>query len=133
MIIPDRLDGYINFIYRALKSHRDGNRLERDLDAMESVPWMLETIFPLCGRVRPYNKYLAWELREHPLPVAEWSADILLPQIEATIAGDVEVIRDVFAVIERECLAFDAARDQPVLAGPLDWGEALDDLRRKVP
>lgn len=130
-IVLDRVDGYLNLVYRALKSHRDGRILERDLDAMESVPWLLDTIFPICGRVRPYNKYLAWELREHPLPVPEWSAEFLIPQIQATIAGDIEAIRDVFAVIERECLAFDAAHNSVRLRDTFaDWGEELDDLRR---
>ena len=70
----DQLDGYINMAYRALKSDRDGRALERRLDAAESVHWWLDVVFTLEGRVRPYNKYLAWELREHPLSVPEWSA-----------------------------------------------------------
>lgn len=70
----DQLDGYINMAYRALKSDRDGRALERRLDAAEWVHWWLDVVFTLEGRVRPYNKYLAWELREHPLSVPEWSA-----------------------------------------------------------
>ena len=37
----DRLDGWINFAYRALKSDRDGRPLETRLDAAESVPWLI--------------------------------------------------------------------------------------------
>lgn len=78
-VLVDRLDGYINFVYRALKAERDGRSLERRLDSAESVTWWLDTVFALNGRVRPYNKYLPWELREHPLGVPEWSAEVLLP------------------------------------------------------
>ena len=37
-------------------------------------------------RVRPYNKYLAWELRHHPL--AGWTADELLPLLDRVLSGD---------------------------------------------
>ena len=57
----------MNFAYRALKSHRDGRPLEARLDAAESLAWLLHVVFTLAGRLRPYNKYLPWELREHPL------------------------------------------------------------------
>ncbi|TDC86103.1 hypothetical protein E1193_00025 [Micromonospora sp. KC606] len=47
-----RLDGWLNYAYRALKYHREGRPLERRLDAAESVPWLLDVIFTLEGRVR---------------------------------------------------------------------------------
>jgi hypothetical protein len=61
------LDGYINQIYRAAKNRRDGRHTLARLELMESVAWFLDTLFALHGRVRPYNKYLRWELRTHPL------------------------------------------------------------------
>ena len=88
LIDQDRLDGYLNFAYRALKNQRDGRLLEARLDAGESVPWLLHVMFTLAGRLRPYNKYLPWELRTHPLSVPEWSAEAFLPEIERTLAGD---------------------------------------------
>ena len=66
-------------------------------------------VFTLAGRLRPYNKYLPWELREHPLAVPEWSAEAFLPEIERTLAGDAAAIRRTFAVVEREVRAWDAA------------------------
>ena len=62
-----RLDGWINLVYRALKSARDGNHLEAALDGSESVHMFLDVIFALEGQVRPYNKYFRWALRNHPL------------------------------------------------------------------
>lgn len=67
----ENLDGLVNQLYRAAKSRRDGAELAARLDELESVPWLLATVFTLHGRLRPYNKYLAWELATHPLP-APW-------------------------------------------------------------
>lgn len=51
LIEHDRLDGWLNYAYRALKNDRDGRTLERRLDAAESMPWLLDVIFSLGGRV----------------------------------------------------------------------------------
>ncbi len=64
------LDAYVNSYYRSAKNVRAGLELAGLLDAQESVRWWLEFVFGVHGRLRPYNKWLEWELREHPLPVA---------------------------------------------------------------
>jgi predicted nucleotidyltransferase len=63
------LDGYINMYYRSAKNARVGLELASLLDAQESIPWFLQFVFNVHGRIRPYNKWLEWELRRHPLPV----------------------------------------------------------------
>lgn len=77
------LDGYINACYRSA-----GNdvSLAARLDAAESIPWLLTFLFALDRRVRPYNKWLEWELRSFPLPWDVWSADRLLPRVEAIVS-----------------------------------------------
>jgi hypothetical protein len=101
LLEADLLDGYVNMAFRALKSDRDGRPLERRLDAAESVHWWLDVVFTLEGRVRPYNKYLAWELREHPL-----------------------------SVVERECLAWDERHGGHDLRELVEgWGDELAVLR----
>lgn len=126
LIDQDRLDGYVNFAYRALKNHRDGRLLEARLDAAESLPWLLDVVFTLAGRLRPHNKYLPWELREHPLAVPEWSAEALLPELERILAGDPDAIRRTFAVVDREVRAWDAAHDTTVCGDEIDsWGDEL--------
>jgi hypothetical protein len=62
------LDGYVNSYYRSLKNARVDLELASLLDAQESIPWLLEFVFTVHGRLRPYNKWLAWELDAHPLP-----------------------------------------------------------------
>jgi hypothetical protein len=71
------LDGYVNFAYRAAKSRRDGRDDLARLDEIELVSWFLWALFAMHGRVRPYNKYLRWELSTYPLPLP-WTADELV-------------------------------------------------------
>jgi hypothetical protein len=63
------LDGYVNLYYRSVKNAQVGLLLGSLLDAQESIPYYLEFVFTVHGRVRPYNKWLEWELQQHPLPV----------------------------------------------------------------
>ncbi|MGH3008897.1 MAG: hypothetical protein ACRDLM_05750 [Gaiellaceae bacterium] len=90
-VVRDALDGYINQTYRSL---RYGTRL----DAVEAIPHALRTIFALGDRVRPYNKYLEWELRHHPLE--GWTADDLLPLLDRVLTGEPEAQHELFDQIE---------------------------------
>jgi nucleotidyltransferase-like protein len=130
LVDQDRLDGYVNFAYRALKSHRDGRLFEARMDAAESLPWLLDVVFTLAGRLRPYNKYLAWELREHPLAVPEWSAEAFVPELDLMLTGDAAAIRRTVAVVDREVRAWDAAHATTVCGHLVDeWRSELDPLR----
>lgn len=124
----DRLDGWINYAYRALKSDRDGRPVERRLDAAESMPWPLDVVFTLAGRVRPYHKYLARELRTHPL--RDWPADVLLPLLVRTLDGDPSAIRETFTRVQAGCIAFDTARGHHHTRSIIEsWGDELDLFR----
>lgn len=90
-IVRDALDGYINQTYRSL---RYGTRL----DAVEAIPHALRTIFALADRVRPYNKYLEWELRHHPLE--GWTADELLPLLDRVLTGEPDAQHELFNRVE---------------------------------
>ena len=120
----DRLDGWVNFAYRALKGDRDGRPLEARLDAAESVPWLLDVVFTMAGRVRPHNKYLTWELRTHPLE--GWPADDLLALVQRTLDGDASAVRQTFARVRAACTAYDVVRGHTratdMVAG---WGADL--------
>jgi Nucleotidyltransferase domain len=70
------LDGYVNSYYRSAKNARVGLEVASLLDAQESIGWFLEFVFAVHGRLRPYNRWLAWELEHHPLP---WND---LPRLE---------------------------------------------------
>jgi hypothetical protein len=92
-----RLDGYINSVVRSMKNLRDGRELEAHLDACESIGFMLETCFALGGRIRPYNKFLVWELERHALEPLPMAADELLAAIRVILeSGDLETQLAVF-------------------------------------
>jgi hypothetical protein len=96
----ERLDDYINGYYRSAKSARDGRLLEARFDAAESVPYFLEFLFAAFGRVRPYNKWLRWELERHPLE-PPWTAAELLPRLERILDGDLDEQPRLFRDAER--------------------------------
>lgn len=120
IVLEAYLDGYLNYVYRSLKGHRDERVLEARLDAVESLAWMLPVLFAFERRVRPYNKYLAWELAHHPLEHADWQAGELLPRIQGILdTGDPSAQRCMFASIER-------ASREVGLGGIVDgWGDEL--------
>ena len=90
-VVREALDGYINQTYRSL---RYGTRF----DAAEAIPHVLRTIFALEDRVRPYNKYLEWELRHHPL--GDWDADELLSLLDRVGTGEPAAQHELFNRIE---------------------------------
>jgi hypothetical protein len=85
------LDSYVNSYYRSAKNVRVDLELASLLDAQESVGWFLEFVFAVHGRVRPFNKWLAWELENHPLP---WNDLPRLQRIAGT--GDLAEQRRLF-------------------------------------
>ncbi|MFF7788448.1 hypothetical protein [Streptomyces sp. NPDC007991] len=118
------LDAYVNQTYRSLKSYRDGRPAMGHLDAAESVPYALEVLFALHRRVRPYNKFLQWELERQPLGEPRWDAGRLLPVVRRILAdGDPAAQRALFADIEE---AARRAGHAPVLDA---WGTELELLR----
>lgn len=112
------LDAYVNLLYRSLKNHRDGHLLASRLDAAEGVGSLLDLLFAMDRRPRPYNKYLEWELARYPLP--GWETAALLEDVGAIVAtGDVELQRRMFAQVEAKARA---AGLGTVLDG---WGDDL--------
>jgi hypothetical protein len=114
------LDAYVNALYRSLRNGERGLATAALLDAAQSVPWFLEFLFAAHGRVRPYNKWLAWELEQHPLPPLEPSnrlllgSNELLPRLERIVrTGDPDGQRALF-------------RDAEALARRLGHGPTID-------
>lgn len=116
------LDAYCNSLYRSLKDDRDGHALAARLDAADSVHFLLELLFTLDRRPRPYNKYLEWELARYPLP--GWETATLLDVVgRISATGDASLQRSLFAQVE-------AVARQAGNGAVLDaWGEDLDLMR----
>ena len=104
-VVRAALGGFVNSTYRSL---RYGTRL----DATESIPYALQAVFAFAGRVRPFNKYLDWELQHHPLP--GWQADTLLSLITGVLDCDRASQHELFRLVERDARShgFAAAIDE---------------------
>ncbi|MEU8866803.1 hypothetical protein [Streptomyces umbrinus] len=93
------LDAYANSVYRSVKNARDGHALAARLDAADSIRSLLELLFALDRRPRPYNKYLEWDLARFPLP--GWDTGMLLDAVDRISGrGDVSTQRRLFAQVE---------------------------------
>ena len=99
-VVRNALGGYFNSLHRSLKNSRDGNRLAGLLDAVETISRILTFLFALESRVRPFNKFLTWELEQHPLQKLPMNAVDLLADIEKIVTtGDVTTQKKLLQVI----------------------------------
>ena len=123
--IDASLDHYVNQVYRALKNARDGRAIAARLEAAEQIPPLLDALFALHGgRLRPYHKYLEWELETHPLERLPWPPEVFLGKLAAILErADPDLQREIFGTIEP---LFRAAGHDAVLDA---WGAALPFIR----
>jgi hypothetical protein len=119
--IRGELDHYINQVYRSIKCLRDGSVIGYRFEAADSVKPLLDVLFAVHDRrLRPYYKYLEWELTDYPLHRFSWTANQLLAMIQTILAdGSYRAQQQIFREVERVLRAdgygevFDS------------WGEAL--------
>ena len=96
------LDAFVNAYHRSLKDDRDGLHLASRLDAAASLSPLIAILFAVERRVWPYNKYLEWELEEHPLRDLPWSPAHFLAAIERIVTlGDIPTQIEIYRGIER--------------------------------
>lgn len=103
-LVATALDGYINSLYRSLRNLEGGRTLEGRLDGLESIGPLLTTAFALEGRVRPFNKWLRFDLEAEPLVLPDLAG--LLDHVDR-IAADPTTSnqRQAFRAIERAARA----------------------------
>ena len=125
--LRESLDAYVNLAYRSLKNHADGEDVGAALDAAESVAPLLDYLFALDGRIRPYNKFLRWELDRHELPTLDVSTTELVAAVVKLGEGDTSAQRRMFRHAE-------AAAARCGLADVIDaWGPAALAVLREPP
>lgn len=101
--VSGHLDAYVDAVYRQFKYWQDRDSSAARFEAAESIPHFLDAIFALDGgRVRPYYKYLRWELETYPLVGFPMTA----ARLEGTLLriltrGDSEAQRKLFLAAER--------------------------------
>ncbi len=98
VLARESLGAYTNSLYRSLRDHGLGLGLAARLDAAESVSALLAALFALERRVRPFSKYLHWELETHPL--RDWEPVDVLRLIQAALEGGAEPQRTLFREVE---------------------------------
>jgi len=99
-IIVESLDAFVNQVYRAAKCQRDGDAVATQLEAANAIPSLLTAMFALHGRVKPYYKYLVWELETYPLDAFPWETGAFISHLLSIVThGDIEVLTDLLQVI----------------------------------
>jgi hypothetical protein len=120
--IEDSLDYLINQLYRALKCLRDGDAPASRLEAAEAVKPFLDAVFALHGgRLRPYYKYLAWELETYPLDRLALGPQDILGRL-TDVLGE----HAAFALRNSFAATLPAFRTAGFTASIGGWGEAMD-------
>jgi hypothetical protein len=118
------LDDYVNSYYRAAKNARSGLDVEASLDAAESIAELLNFLFAVHERVRPFNRFLRWELDNCPLPGNAWEVDSLLARLQTILSnGDMGEQQSLFRDVEILARSHDL---ENVIGG---WEPDLDWLR----
>lgn len=95
--IEASIDRWISQAYRALQCQREGQGLAARLEAAQGIAPLLDAVFALHqGRLRPYPRYLEWELDAHPLQALPWDAEAFLAKLAAVLdTGDIAVQREL--------------------------------------
>lgn len=100
------LGAYLNSLHRSIKNKRDGNELAGLLDAQESLPNLCKFVFAIEERVRPYNKFLKWELQEYSLMKLPITTDDFLQKIEAIAkTADLETQKEIHRIVKELAIA----------------------------
>lgn len=97
----------INQTYRCAKCLRDGNRFGARLEAAEAIQPLLDAVFALDGgRVRPYAKYLAFELETRPPASLPVGPHLFLQRLDQLLSdSSLEVLQKPVAGLEPICRA----------------------------
>lgn len=119
------LDHYINQIFRSVKCSRDGDLKASHFEAAESISPLLDAVFALEGRIRPFYKFLDWELTNYPLTKLPWSKDDFINFLfeivkTADIKTQQEILKNIEHVFRKE--GFDSVFDS--WEEMLPWMEA---------
>ena len=101
-VVVNALDDYVNQVYRSAKYYRDGHNLAGYLDASESLPSLMTALYALEGRVRPYNKYFEWELKNYPLQFLPWVAKEFVADYRHILeTGDLKTQGKIFRKVKK--------------------------------
>jgi hypothetical protein len=102
--LADRLDTYINAVYRSIKGSARQDPLAARLEGAGSIDPLLSVIFGLEGRHAPFLGYLECELRSYPLGSFPLSPEQLLEALVSILSTDgVAAQQKLLRVLDRLC------------------------------
>jgi predicted nucleotidyltransferase len=101
-IVHNNLGDYISLVYQSIKSNEADRKVAASLDTAESIQYLLASLFALHDRVRPYNKYLEWELIKYPLAQLPWQPQEFLAMLTKIVKEtDMKTQQVVYIEIEK--------------------------------
>ena len=100
IFIDTSLDAYINRVYRSFKCLRDKNDIAGKLEAAESIFHLLDALFALEGRIRPYHKYLFFELEKFPLKEIPFGKNFLKNILEILETGNRKMQKEMLKKVK---------------------------------
>ena len=101
-VIKVSIDSYLNQVYRSAKYWRDGKKLSAYIDATESLPFLMTALYALENRLKPYNKYFEWELRNYPLKLLPWEVDEFISDYKHILeTGDIKTQEKIFKDVKK--------------------------------
>jgi hypothetical protein len=127
-LAEEYLGAALNSLYRAAKSHRDGDKVSALLDLGEMGGYYLTAVFALDGRLRPYNKLLRWDLERAPLVGVSLSGERLIALLASTLR-EIDLAA-AWTLAEHAAGGFRKAGLTEVLD---DWEDHLLDIRPSWP
>ena len=120
---------YINYLYRSLKCIRDGDIEAARLEAAFSIPSLLDVNFAIHkGRLRPYYKYLKWELKSFPLTKFPMTGQEIVSNLMKILINADYKVQQKFLIISEQILrqeGFDHVFDS--------WGDDFLWMKNFIP
>lgn len=100
--IAQTLDAYINGVYRSVKCFRNHNETGARLEASTSIPYLLDLVFALHNRPKPFYGYLERELKAYPLEKLPWSGEEFLEKLLTILSNaDSETQQEILKTVEK--------------------------------
>lgn len=105
--ICESLDGYINHVFRSIKCFRNQNITGARIEASASIPYLLDVVFALENRPKPFYGYLEKELDLYPLKKMPWEnaefiQKVLLIISSADLATQQEMLKIIEVLLRKE-------------------------------
>lgn len=96
------LDAYINGVFRSVKCLRNRNVAGARLEAAASIPYLLDLVFALHNKPKPFYGYLDRELKKYPLEKLPWSGNRFSKMIlDVLSTANLKTQQTILKVIEK--------------------------------